>query len=51
MISEETLMFSGFVENTLEYYGNVLFFIILKGHFIPSNLQAFVYGSNVSTQR
>jgi hypothetical protein len=31
MISEETLMFSGFDENRLEYCRNVLFLIILKG--------------------
>jgi len=33
VISGETLMFSGFVDNRLEYYRNVLLLIILKGTF------------------
>jgi len=33
VISGETLMFSGFVENRMEYYRNVLLLVILKGTF------------------
>jgi len=50
MISEETLMFSSFVENKMEYYRNVLLLIILKGTFFLSNLRFFVCVNNVSTE-
>ena len=32
-------MFSGFVENRLEYYRNVLLFLILKGNVFIYNLR------------
>jgi hypothetical protein len=48
MISEETLIFSSVVQNTLEYYGNVLLLIIRKGGFSPSNLRALAYVNNVT---
>jgi len=40
MISGDTLMFSSSVQNTLEYYRNVLLLIILKDNYFPSNLWA-----------
>jgi hypothetical protein len=43
VISGEKLMFSGFVQNRLEYYWNVLLLVILKGTFSPTNLRALVY--------
>jgi hypothetical protein len=46
MLSEQNSMFSGFVENTMEYYWNVLFLIVT---FFASNLRAFVCVNNVST--
>jgi len=48
MISEENLIFSSFVENTLEYYRNVLLLIILKGLYSPSNLRDLVYVNNIT---
>jgi len=42
MISGKNLIFSGFVENTLEYYRNVSFLIILKRNYFSSNLRALV---------
>jgi len=42
MIYGKNLMFSSSVQNTLEYYGNVLFMIILKGSYFPTNLRALV---------
>jgi hypothetical protein len=39
MISEQSLMFSNSVQNTVEYYGNVLLLIILKG-----TLSHVIYG-------
>ena len=42
MISEQILMFSSFVENTVEYYRNVLLLIILKGFSSSFNLQALL---------
>ena len=49
MISEETLMFSYMVEDTLEYCRNLLLLIILKGKFFLCNLRVFVYVNNVSS--
>jgi len=40
MISEEILIFSNFVENTLEYYRIVFLLLILKGMFTH-----LIYGS------
>jgi len=42
MISEHTLVFSRFAENTVEYYRNMLLLIIIKGTFSPCNLLALV---------
>jgi hypothetical protein len=42
LITEKILMFSNFVENTVEYYRNVLLLIILKRTLCPTNLHALV---------
>jgi len=42
MVSEQNLKFSSFVENTEQYYRNVLLLLILKGTFFPSYLRALV---------
>jgi len=47
MLSVKSLIFSCFVENTLEYYRNVLLLKTLKGTFYPSKLQTLLYVNNV----
>ena len=49
VISGENLMFSISVENTPEYYRNVLFLLMLKGTFSLYNLRAYLYVNNVSS--
>ena len=49
VISEQTSIFSSFDRNKLEYYRNILWLIILKRNFSPSNLRALMYVNNVST--
>ena len=49
MISGEILIFNCFVENTLEYYRNVLFLIILKGTFFLSNLLVLLHANTVTS--
>jgi len=46
MISEQTLVFSSFDRNKLEYYRNMLLLIILKRIFYPTNLRALTYVNN-----
>jgi len=41
-------MFSSSVQNTLEYYRNVLLSILLKGNYFPSNLLVLIYANNLS---
>ena len=50
MISEQNSIFSGFVETRLKYYINVLFLIILKGNYFPSNLGTLLYVTDTSTK-
>ena len=42
VISELILIFSSFDGNKLQYYQNILWLIILKGTFSPSNLRALM---------
>jgi len=41
-------MFSSSVQNTLEYYRNVILLIILKGNYFPSNIWVLIYVNNLS---
>ena len=42
-------MFNNSVENTPEYYRNMLVLIILKGSFLLSNLRGLVHANTVAS--